>query len=68
MASADANFKRRAEMTHAPNKEGTNREQAEYWLEKAVAYEADPQRTAKMVEMAFGKALACENAAIAAKE
>lgn len=54
--------------THTPNKEGTNREQAAYWLEKAIAYAADPQRTAKMVEMAFGKAVACENAAIAAGE
>ena len=33
-----------------------------------IVSNADPQRTAKMVEMAFGKAVACENAAIAAGE
>ena len=49
------------------NKDGTLREKAEHWLERAVVFEAEgkPERN---VEMAFNAALKHENEAIAKGE
>jgi hypothetical protein len=52
---------------HKANKEGTQRGQAEYWLEKAAAHE-ESGKGERFVEMAFTAALKHEDAAIAAGE
>ena len=54
-------------MNHTANKEGTLREQAAYWLEKAVSFESDPAKDEKFVSMAFNKALKWAIEAIAAE-
>jgi hypothetical protein len=51
---------------HTPNKDGTSREKAEYWLMKAAEYDNGKEDSQRKVEMAFKAALKHENEAIAA--
>ena len=55
-------------MKYQPNKDGTRREKAEYWLQKAAQYDTGEEGSQRKVEMAFNAALKHENEAIAAGE